>query len=138
MSCPECDAPTVAVSVPADLREYAPEGAARAALCTRCLRTFPADGATADAGDAGAAADATTFDAVLDAFPEGEAGAALALALGRLDRLALDREAVVACCAYAERAGADVYLTLDRLAAAGGVEPHFAVERRKRQLRTFL
>lgn len=126
--------PTVAFPVPPALREYAPEGSARAALCPRCLRTYPVDaassGATADTGP--------SFDAVLDAFPDGEAGAALALALGRLDALALDRAAVVDCCAYAERAGADVYLTLDRLAAAGSVVPHFDLDRRRRQLRAFL
>lgn len=125
---PDCGGRTVAFRVPPDLREYAPEGAARATLCARCLRTFPVADADPD----------VSFDAVLDTFPDGEAGAALALALGRLDRLALDREAVVACCEHAERAGADVYLTLDRLAAAGSVVPHFDVDRRKRQLRTFL
>jgi hypothetical protein len=125
---PDCPGRLVGFPVPPDLREYAPAGAARAALCARCLRTFPAG--DADPGP--------SFDAVLDSFPDGEAGAALALALGHLDSLALDREAVVACCEHAERAGADVYLTLDRLAAAGSVDPHFDVDRRKQQLRTYL
>ncbi|MFB6302326.1 MAG: DUF6276 family protein [Haloferacaceae archaeon] len=127
---PDCEGRTVAFRVPPDLRDYAPEGAAVAELCARCLRTFPTDGADAEP--------APSFDAVLDAFPDGEAGAALALALGRLDRLALERPAVVACCEYAERAGADVYLTLDRLGTAGSVVPHFDADRRKQQLRTFL
>lgn len=125
---PDCGGRTVVFPVPDDLRPHAPEGAPRAALCARCLRTFPADDADPD----------PSFDAVLDAFPAGEAGAALALALGRLDRLALERPAVVDCCEHAERAGGDVYLTLDRLAAAGSVVPHFDVDRRKRQLRAFL
>lgn len=128
--CPACDAPTVAFGVPAPLRDHAPEGAASAAVCTRCLRTHPAEGERDPA--------AASFDAVLDAFPDGEAGAALALALGHLDSLALSRASVVACCEHAERAGADVYLTLDRLATAGRVEPHFDVDRRRRQLRSFL
>jgi hypothetical protein len=79
----------------------------------------------------------TDLSAVLTGFPTGEGGAALALALGWLGSLALAREAVRACLDHAERAGADVDLTLERLAAAGRIEAHFDVERRRRQLRSF-
>ncbi|MFB6123419.1 MAG: DUF6276 family protein [Haloferacaceae archaeon] len=124
MSCPECDGRTVAFSVPSDLREYAPEESAHAAVCTVCLRTYPSE-----AGDAN-----PSFDAVLDGFPSGDAGVALALALGLLGSLALNRAAIVSLCERAEREGADVLLTLDRLAVAGSVDPHFDVDRRRPQL----
>jgi len=64
--------------------------------------------------------------------------AALALALGLLDSLALRRDAIDDCCSYAERAGADVLLTLDRLAGADGLDPHFDIERRRHQLAELL
>ena len=127
MSCPACGGESLAFEVPAALREYAPEGADRAGVCTVCLRTVPA-----------AEGDGESFDAVLESFPTGEGGAALALALGKLDSLALERDAIVALCEHAERAGVDVLLTLDRIAAAGSVQPHFDVERRRHQLAQLL
>ena len=127
MDCPACGGRTVAFRVPADLREYAPGGDA-ARICATCLRTFPADDAPDD----------PEFTAVGGYFPGGEAGAALALALGLLDSLALRREDIVALCEAAEQRGGDVLLTLDRLASAGSVDAHFDVERRRRQLSAFL
>jgi hypothetical protein len=120
---PTCGGRTVAFDIPTALSDHAPGGGARAAVCAVCLRTHP-DG---DAGDA-------DLSALHPAFPTGEAGAALALALGLLDSLALRRDAIDDCCSHAERAGADVLLTLDRLADAAGVDPHFDVERRRHQL----
>lgn len=122
MSCPVCGEPSVAFEVPGPLREYAPEGAERAGICTVCLRTFP----TADPP--------ASLRAVSESFPAGEGGVALGLALGKLDSLALERAAIVALCERAERAGVDVLLTLDRLAAAGSVRPHFDADRRRHQL----
>jgi hypothetical protein len=130
MACPACDGRTVAFTVPTDLRGHAPGSGAHATLCTRCLRTGSAEAAGADPGSG--------FAAIHEAFPTGEAGAALALALGDLDSLALRRDAIDDCCSYAERAGADVLLTLDRLADADGVDPHFDAERRRHQLAELL
>jgi hypothetical protein len=128
MRCPACGGRFVAVTVPADLRDHAPESSAFVAICSRCLRTFPAD-----------EADPTpAFGTIHESFPTGEAGAALALALGHLDSLALRRDAIDDCCSYAERAGADVLLTLDRLAGAAALDPHFDVERRRHQLAELL
>jgi hypothetical protein len=128
MSCPACGGDLVAFAVPADLRAHAPESGAYAALCTTCLRTHAASDGPPD----------PAFAAVHESFPSGEAGAALALALGLLDSLALRRDAIDDCCSYAERAGADVLLTLDRLATADGLESHFDVERRRHQLAEML
>lgn len=124
--CPDCGADSVAVAVPESLADYA-DGPA-VALCSRCLRTRAVEDGAAE----------PTFDAVVGAFPDGEAGVAVALALGKLGSLALNRTEIVALCEHAERAGADVLLTLDRLAAAGSVEPHFDIDRRRSQLRDFL
>jgi len=128
MPCPACGGDTVAFAVPADLRAYAPQSGAHAALCATCLRTQTADDGPAD----------PTFAAVHESFPDGEAGAALALALGLLDALARRRDAIDDCCSYAERAGADVLLTLDRLASADELDPHADIERRRHQLAELL
>jgi hypothetical protein len=128
MSCPACGGRVVAFAVPGDLRDHAPEGGAHAALCSRCFRIHPADTGPAD----------PTFAVVHESFPSGEAGAALALALGLLDSLAVRRDGVDDCCTYAERAGADVLLTLDRLADAEGSDPHVDVDRRRHQLAEML
>jgi len=58
MSCPRCDADVVAFAVPAAIRDHAP--AAETAICTRCLRTFPA----AEAGAVGAIEDAPDLSAI--------------------------------------------------------------------------
>lgn len=130
MRCPECEAPTIAFAVPAALREHAP--ADPSAICSRCLRTFPAsdDAAVFDPDDA-------DFSAVHDSLPSGRAGVAFALALGKLGSLALERPAIEELCEEAEREGADVRLALERLAVAEELEPHFDVERRSQQLDAF-
>jgi len=128
MPCPACGGDLVAFAVPAALRDHAPGPGVHAALCSTCLRMHAAGDGPAD----------PTFTAVHESFPDGEAGAALALALGLLDSLALSRDAVDDCCSYAERAGADVLLTLDRLSTADGLDPHVDVERRRHQLAELL
>ncbi|EMA65281.1 hypothetical protein C461_14333 [Halorubrum aidingense JCM 13560] len=112
MPCPHCTADTVAFAVPPALREHAP--APETAICTRCLRTFPA-------ADAAAAPDDSTapdFSAVDPTFPTGEAGIALALICGDLESFALNRASIEALVEYAERTGVDVLAALDRLDAA--------------------
>jgi hypothetical protein len=124
--CPACSTRLVAFTVPPDLREYAPDGAAAAGLCPRCL--------TLAAVEPSAAADPPAFDRVAPSFPNGEAGVAVALLLGRLPSLAVEKPAVRALRERAETAGADVVLTLDRLVEASGVEPAFALERKVVQM----
>ena len=130
MSCPRCDADLVAFDVPPALREHAP--AATAAICTRCLRTFAVgdgDGAVADSG-AEPAAD-PDFSAVDPAFPDGEAGAALALVCGLLESFALNRASIEALVEHAERSGADVFAFLERLDARDAA---FDLDRRRAAL----
>ena len=125
MDCPECDAGTVVFEVPADLRKFAPDEAAIAAICTACLSVASAPDAEPDAD----------FSRVIDAFPEGEAGAAMALAVGLLvESLALNREAVAALLERVQEGGADPWLVLERLAAAPGVDADADLDRVRRQL----
>lgn len=121
MSCPACDGDLVAFAVPAEIREHAPDDAGTAAICVDCLRTFPVD-------DGDALLDDPDFAAVHAAFPDGEAGVALALVCGKLESLALNRVAIEDLLAYAEAHGADVHLFLDRLEAPDAA---FDVERRR-------
>jgi hypothetical protein len=124
MDCPECEEPCVEFAVPADLREYAPEGASAAAICPVCLRTF-----AVEAGE-----ETPDFAPLAEFFPADGAGVPLALALGNLGSLALNRTAIETLLARAEAEGADVLLALDRLAAAGSVQPHFDIDRRRVQV----
>lgn len=142
-ACPDCGGRLVPFAVPPDLREYAPEGGSHAVICARCLRTRPVEAGRDDTGSGpgpgpGSGPD-PEFAALDDAFPGGTAGVALALACDRLGSLALDRAAIVALCERAEAEGADVLLTLDRLAAGDGdVDPPFDLDRRRRQLADLL
>lgn len=125
MECPDCAAPMVAFTVPADLREHV-GGESGMALCTRCLGLQPAPG-NDDPG----------WTAIDDSFPTGEAAVPMALTLGLLDSLALNRQAVTELVDRVERAGADPFLLLDRL-ADGEVEPPYGLERRRHQLEQLL
>ena len=125
MSCPHCDAETVAFAVPSALREHAPADAA--AICTRCLRVVAAD-------EAGVADEATAdpdLARVDSAFPSGEGGIALALCCGKLESFATNRASIEALVRHAEGAGADVFAFLGRLDAADAA---FDLDRRRATL----
>ena len=132
MSCPQCDADLVAFDVPPALREHAP--AATTAICTRCLRTFAAkgsdEGVDVDAVDSASLAD-PDFSAVDPAFPDGEAGVALALVCGKLESFALNRASIESLVERAERSGADVFAFLARLDAPDAA---FDLDRRRAAL----
>jgi hypothetical protein len=130
--CPECDRELIRVSVPDDVREYAPE-AAVVGSCPHCLRTVALDGP-----DESTSNDPLAGPEPPTAIPPGEGGAALLLAIGYLDSVALNRPAIQALVEYAERAGADAFLTLDRLAADDTVDAHVDLARRRRQLASML
>jgi len=128
MPCPRCEADLVAFAVPPAIREHAP--AATAAICTRCLRTFAADGSDGGVEVDGPPAD-PDFSAVDPAFPDGEAGVALALVCGQLESFALNRASLEALVDHAERSGADVFAFLERLDAADAA---FDLDRRRAAL----
>jgi hypothetical protein len=131
--CPTCDRELTRIAVPDAVRAHAPEEAAAVGSCPRCLRTIPLGGsadADADGPISGAAPPA--------AIPPGEGGAALLLAVGYLGSVALNRPAIGALVAHAERSGADVFLALDRLAGDDSVDAFVDLERRRRQLESML
>ncbi|AKU06472.1 MULTISPECIES: DUF6276 family protein [Haloferax] len=127
MSCPDCDGELAVFAVPEPLESHAPEAALTVGLCAGCLRLHPAETAPTD-GDSRPLA---------DVLPEGDAGASVALLVGMLDSLALNRAGIVDCVEFAERSGIDVHLTLDRLQREAA-DPHFDVARRQAQLDAFL
>jgi len=130
MPCQLCGADTVAFPVPDDLRAHLPDDRAGAELCTRCLAVAPVDDPPTDYPD---------FRAVSDAFPvNDDAGAALACLLALLDSLVLYRDELDHVATYAETRGADVLRFLERVDADPGLDPHFDVARRTRQLEQFL
>lgn len=128
MDCPDCGAPTVAFSVPPDLREHAPDDSAAAAICTDCLAVAPASDP----------ADDPSFDEVSDAFPTGPAAVPAALLVGLLPSLAINREAIGTLVERVERAGADPFLVVDRLAADPDLSPAVDLDRRRHQLEQLL
>lgn len=122
MSDCACDPAPVAFRVPPVLYEVAP--GETAAICPRCLAVGAADAAVAEP------ADHPAFDRVDETFPDDYGGIAVALLLGKLPSLAVEKSAIRTLRDHAERAGVDVPLTLDRLVAAPDVEPAFALERK--------
>jgi hypothetical protein len=115
----------VAFAVPPALREHAP--ADETAVCTRCLETVPAAAAAAGVEPDGP----PDLAAVDPAFPDGDAGIALALLCGHLGSFALSRPSIEALVEHAEREGVDVFAFLDRLDAE---HARFDLERRRTAL----
>jgi hypothetical protein len=124
----------VGFSVPESLRTHAPSE--YCVLCVTCLRTAAASAAGVEES-ACAEPEGADFSAVDDTFPGGRAGVAFSLAVGKLGSLALERSAIEDLCETAEREGTDVWLALDRLSRADGLDPHFDVSRRTEQLSSF-
>ena len=131
MDCSECGAPAVAFHVPDEYRDYSPEGSEAVAICTVCLALYPADG--------GPDADDADFTRIIEAFPGGEAGVGMALAVGLLvDSLALNRDAVGELLDHVADRGADPWLVIERLAVSPTVDPDADLERLRRQLEQLL
>lgn len=127
MECMACSAEAIAFGVPSNLAAFAPDGPAAAALCPTCLTLTPVDDAPSP--------DQADFSRVIEAFPEGEAGAAMALAVGLLvDSLVLNRDAIEALFEAVSDAGEDPWLVLERLHVAGSVQPDADLEKARHQL----
>lgn len=124
-----CTVDPVVFTVPESLRACAPDEAATAAICPRCLTVTPAPDASSPEPD---------FSRISDAFPDGEGAIALALALGLLDSLALNRSAIESTLDAAARAGTDSLLVIDRLSDDPDVEPAIDLERRRDKLESLL
>lgn len=128
MECPACETAMVPFAVPEAHRAQAPDGASAAALCPACLTLSPVE------DDAPSPAEAD-FSRVIEGFPDGDAGVAMALAVGLLvDSLALNRDAVKEFFDAVSDAGEDPWLVLERLAVAGTVQPEADLAKLRRQL----
>ena len=125
MDCDRCGGPTTMYEVPLNLRDYLDDR--YVATCTRCLASQPAE----VGGD-------PDFSRVSDEFPEGNAGVAMALALGLLDSLAINRGDIEGLLEAVESEGVDPLLVLDRLSSQGNVRLHFDASRRRHQLEQLL
>jgi len=130
MSCQSCGGETLAVPVPAELREYLPGAAPAVAVCHACLAMEPTD----EAPDG--VPDLTVID---DAVPSNdEAAVPMMLLVGLLDSLALHRTEITALLERVERAGTDPLLVVDRLADSYGADAHADLAARRHQLEQLL
>lgn len=129
MTCPECNSEQVVFRVPADLREFLPEETEHVAICSSCLVLEPSESAAGESPD---------FGRISDSFPTGDAGVAMALAVGLLDSLALYRSEISALLERVEREGTDALLVLDRLGGDPELDTHFDVQRRRTQAEQLL
>lgn len=132
MECPDCCIDTVVFDVPGKYRKHVRDEATRAALCPVCLRLSSAE------DEAATAPDEPRFDRIDSAFPQGEGSIPLAIAIGLLDSVALNRSSLETLFRDAEAAGVDPFLLLDRLATQSDVSPAYDLERRRHQLEQIL
>lgn len=132
MTCPDCDSPLVPFFVPTELREYAPDSQRTLAICTQCLSLHPTNQPELDA------ASDPEFERISETFPTGEAAVPMALVLGLLESLALNRSEIEHLLERVERAGADPLLIIDRVGRQGSTQPQWDAERRRHQLEQFL
>lgn len=131
MDCPECGAEVVSFAVPSDIRDVAP-GSESAAICPRCLTLVGADEARDSQPD-------PDFSRIVEAFPGGEAGAVMAIAVGLLvESLALNRHTVAELLERVQDAGVDPWLVLERLAASPTIESDADLGRARVQLEQLL
>jgi len=130
MSCTHCGGELLAVPVLPDLRECLPDGTAGVGLCRNCLAMAPVDDPPESVPD---------LVALDDAFPSNpDAAVPLAVLVGLLDSLALNRQEITALLEQVERAGTDPLLAVDRLAHSYGDAAHVDLARRRQQLEQLL
>jgi len=126
MQCSECRGDLTAFTVPSELREYAPGEAA--SICTQCLTVGAASPENAQA------ASEVRFEDVVESFPNGVAGVRMALAVGLLSSLALNRSKIETLVEELAAEGVDAMLVLEDLEGDGGLQPRVAIGRRRHQL----
>jgi hypothetical protein len=129
MYCPDCNGEVAVFEVPEEYREHLPKPVPAAGLCTRCLTLHP--------GEEGEA-DPAAFEGY-EPWPDApDAAVPLAIAVGLLDSLALNRASIERLFERAVEAGADPFLTLERLESSGAVQPRVDLVARRRQLEQLL
>jgi hypothetical protein len=125
MQCSNCRSDTVAFTVPEDVSEFAPGNGSAAAICTSCLNVYAVESADEDAD----------LTAVSEAFDvDDEAAVEMALVVGLLSSLALNRSKIETLLERVEDQGVDPMLVLEELEADPGLKPTVAIGRRRSQL----
>jgi len=115
-----------AFEVPAELREYAPGDAAT--ICTQCLTVSAANPENAQP------ASEVRFEDVVESFPNGTGGVRMALVVGMLSSLALNRSNIEALVEELAADGVDAMLVLEDLEHDASLQPRVAIGRRRHQL----
>jgi hypothetical protein len=126
MQCSECRGDVTAFEVPPGLRGFAPGGAAT--ICTQCLTV-----AAAKPENAQAASD-VRFEDIVESFPSGTAGVRMALVVGLLSSLALNRSKIETLVEDLASEGVDAMLVLEHLDGESSLQPRVAIGRRRHQL----
>jgi len=126
MQCSECRGDVTAFEVPEDLREYAPGDAAT--ICTQCLSVSAAKPENAQS------ASEVRFEEIVESFPNGTAGVRMALLVGMLSSLALNRSEIETLVEDLANDGIDAMLVLEDLEDEGSLQPRVAIGRRRHQL----
>lgn len=126
MQCSECRGDVTAFTVPEDLREFAPGAAAT--ICTQCLAVSAASPENAQA------AEEVRFEEIVESFPNGVSGVRMALLVGLLSSLALNRSKIETLVEDLAEEGVDAMLVLEDLEHEGALQPSVAIGRRRHQL----
>jgi len=128
MTCSECNRATTAFAIPEHLREYVPENASAAAICPSCLTLQPPIEGEPTPED-------PDLTAIHESFPrDPEAAIPMALIVGLLDSLALNRRKIEDLMEIVEAEGVDPMLVLEDLATDSSLNPTIDLPGRKRQL----
>lgn len=130
MDCQACETELVTFPVPLEYREHLPSDESAAGLCPVCLSLQPFDESVSGDPD---------FASVSDSFPsDPDVAIPLAILVGLLENLALNRASIAELVAAVEAAGVDPMLVLDRIAAEPGIDAKTDLRGRRRQLEQLL
>ena len=80
------------------------------------------------------AAEEVRFEDVVESFPSGTAGVRMALVVGMLSSLALNRSNIEALVEDLAEDGVDAMLVLEHLEGESALQPRVAIGRRRHQL----
>jgi len=130
MSCDSCGSQTIQLAVPDAIDPELPFDSPGASVCTRCLEATPRGEVPESDPE---------LDQISPYLPEDtETATTLVLALGLLDSIGLYRAEVETLFRRVENAGADPFLTFERLLDSPTVEFSFDGRRRRTQLQQLL
>jgi hypothetical protein len=126
MNCPNCRTPVLQFPIQEEFRSYVPGEAAGGYICPSCLTVEP---------DENAATDHPDYTEISDAFPNtAETAVPMALSLGLLQSLALNRSEINELFQHMEEEGVDPLLVLEELAESTTIDSRLDLRGRKRQL----